>query len=62
MKLEQRIIIEAEIAGEGNARDDPIEHPARSDAVEIAHVSGEADDPTDELIHHDDYPMAPERA
>ena len=42
MKLEQRIMIGTEIAGEGNARDDSIEHPAHGDAVQIARVSGEA--------------------
>jgi hypothetical protein len=54
-------MIGAEVARKRNTSDDPIKHPAHGDAVQIACVRGEADDPAGELIHDNHDPMASER-
>ena len=54
----QRVVIGAEILGNTLIRNDPIEHAAQSDPIDIAGMHTEADNASRELVHHDQHPVA----
>lgn len=58
MKLEQRIVIAAQVLWQRQfAADGVIEHAADSRTIDHAGLHGEADDSACELIHNDHHPV-----
>ena len=61
MIFEQWIMIGAEVPRHTLAGNGSIEHAAQGDAIDIARVYPEADDPPSELVHHHENPVALEQ-
>jgi hypothetical protein len=58
MKLEQRIMVAAEVARRSQCCSDClVEHTAGSRTIDRTCAHGETDDSARELIHHDHHPV-----
>ena len=57
MIFEQRVVVGAEVAGHADTINDAIEHPAKTDAVDVAGMNRESDNAASELIHDDQDPV-----
>jgi len=60
MKLEQRVMVGAEVARDALSGDDVIKHPAQRYPIYRSRLNAEADDAPSELMHHDEDPMRPQ--
>ena len=60
MKLEQRIIIGAQVGRDALSGDGMVKHSAQRYPIDRTYLNAEADDPASELIHHDEDPMRPQ--
>ena len=56
-----RIMIRAEVSGQGSPAQCSREHPAQRYGVDDAGVDAKAKDAASELIHHDQHPMSSQR-
>jgi hypothetical protein len=61
MKLEQRIVIGAEVTREALSGDGVVEQSARRYSIDIASVYPEAYEPASELVHHDQHSVGLQR-
>ena len=57
MKLEQWVMIGAEVTRHALLDGGVVEHSAQRYSIDISSLYSEADDPASELIHHDEYPV-----
>ena len=57
MKLEQRVMVEAEVARDSLSGDGVVEHSAQRYPIYRTCLNAEADDSASELIHHDHHPV-----
>ncbi len=57
VESEQRVVIGADVFGQGLARDGVIEHPTYGDAVDVSTLDTEAEDTTGEHVHDDQHPV-----
>ena len=60
MKLEQRVMVGAEVGRDALSGDGVVEHSAQRYPIYRTCLNAEADDPASELIHHDEDPMRPQ--
>ena len=60
VRLEQRIMVGAEIARDALPLNRGVEHAAQVDARDGSRVHGDADEPTGDLILDHEYPRAPQ--
>ena len=61
MKLEQRVMVEAEVARDSLSGDGVVEHSAQRYPIYRTCLNAEADDPASEQIHHDHHPVGLQR-
>ena len=60
MRLEERIVIGAEMPRDALTLNRGVEHAAQVDARDGSRVHGDADEPTGDLILDHEYPIAPQ--
>jgi len=60
MKLEQRVMVGAEVARNALSGDGVIKHSAQGYPIDRTRLNAEADDAPSELIHNDEDPMRPQ--
>jgi len=57
MESVQRIVIRAEVFRQTVPANGPVKHPAERHSINGAAVDAKPDDPTRELVHHQENPM-----
>jgi len=57
MKLEQRVMVGADLPRDTLSGDGVVEHPAQRYPIYRTCLNAEADDSASELIHHDHHPV-----
>src|ERR1700730_6103245 len=60
MRLEQRIMIGAEMSRCAPTMNGDVEHAAEVGAIDRTRVHADSDEATGELVHDHEYPVAPE--
>src|SRR5579862_6794363 len=58
MKLEQRIVISADVLRQQLASDGAIEHSTHGDAIDVGALDAKADDAAGKNIYHQHHPVA----
>src|SRR5260370_28354950 len=60
MRLEQRIVIGAEVSWSAPTKNGGVEHAADVGAIDGTTMHADSDEATGELVHDDEHPVAPE--
>src|SRR5260370_22574831 len=60
MRLEQRIVIGAEVSWSAPTKNGGVEHAADVGAIDGTTMHADSDDATGEVVHDDEHPVAPE--